>query len=650
MKYLSFMIVFLIISQIFAQNENIISKDELIRYLVENSASDEIDNTKLYEYFENIYENKINISNVSFEELSLFPFLTIQDISEIIISIKNEQKIVNFDFLYQTSVSPTKLKMLIPFFRIVAKMPKDEMEEIQFSAQMRNRIVFQNENQVGIDSNIFLGNKLKTYSRIKGNLNSIYFINFLSEKDVGEKNYSDFVSGNVCYLGENLLQKIIIGDFSINFGEGLLISSSFSSAKSSNVLSVNKKSEILSSYSSSDENSFFRGFATTLNWEKTSLSGIISSNNYDASIDNNQFSSISTSGYHRTNNEIAKHDNLKIITKSAVLEFKSENFYLAGIYFQQHFSSDLLNKTTSNFIGNSAQYASVTNKIMFGKLYYSSEIATDFTNFAQIHSIKFQIENSLSLISTFRNYSSDYYLLFAQGFGENSNTNNEIGFYNGFAYSFFLGKICFYYDFFTFPTIPETSTFSSSGKDILIDFTSNTFKNLQLYIKYKRETKQVLTDNVTDNLQELEDEHTEKLRFWLKFKKKVVQTKTQFDFVQFTELNDIQTGYAISQDFQFNLNDFLKTYLQLAYFQTENYETRIYLYENEIDGMFTNKLLYGNGFQFYCLIKYQPLDFVKFNLKYSQYNKPFEKTLGSGLSEIQSNSDEKITFQIELML
>ncbi|GEM_PF-2640701 len=650
MKYLSFLIVFLAISQIFAQNEDIISKDELIKYLVENSTSDEIDNTKLYEYFENIYENKINISNVSFEELSLFPFLTIQDISEIIISIKNEQKIVNFDFLYQTSVSPSKLKMLIPFFRIDTKKPTDETGEIEFSARMRNRIVFQNENQVGIDSNFFLGNKLKTYSRIKGNLNSSYFINLLAEKDVGEKNYLDFVSGNISYFGDNLLQKIIIGDFSIDFGEGLLISSSFSSAKSSNVLSVNKNSEILSPYSSSDENSFFRGFATTLNWKNISLSGIFSSNNYDASIDNNQFSSISTSGYHRTNSEIAKHDNLKIITKSAVLEYKSENFYSAGIYFQQQFSSDLLNKTTSNFIGNSIQYASITNKIMFGKLYYSSEIASDFSNFAQIHSIKFQIEKNLSLISTFRNYSKDYYSLFAQGFGENSNTNDEIGFYNGFAYSLFLGKIGFYYDFFTFQTIPEKSTFSSSGNDFLIDFTSKRFNNLHLYIKYKREIKQILTENVIDNLKELENEQTEKFRFWLKFQRKVVQTKTQFDFVQFRELNDIQTGYAISQNFQLIVNDFLKTYLQLAYFQTESYETRIYLYENEIDGMFTNKLLYGNGFQFYFLIKYQPLDFVKFNLKYSQYNKPFEKTLGSGLSEIQSNSDEKITFQIELML
>ena len=119
------------------------------------------------------------------------------------------------------------------------------------------------------------------------------------------------------------LKRIIIGDYQIQFGQGLIFSSGLSIGKGSEVINTLEKISLgIRPYTSVIEGGFLRGMAATYqinrNWQ---ISPFISSLRQDANLrtidlegKESVFSSFQNSGLHRTENEIKNKKGQRDVT------------------------------------------------------------------------------------------------------------------------------------------------------------------------------------------------------------------------------------------------------------------------------------------------------------------------------------------------
>lgn len=120
--------------------------------------------------------------------------------------------------------------------------------------------------------------------------------------------------------------------------------------------------------------------------------------------------------------------------------------------------------------------------------------------------------------------------------------------------------------------------------------------------------------------------------------------------MQYKEFSNKENGFLIYQDVKLKLDEKLFLSSRYIFFQTDSYNSRIYEFENDLSGVFSNNALFGEGFRFYFLIQYKIFHNVNLSIKYSDTFKPNETSLGSSYSEIIGNVDNKLSLQFDLTL
>jgi hypothetical protein len=68
----------------------------------------------------------------------------------------------------------------------------------------------------------YVGDRTNQILRYRGQLNANLRVGFLVQKDAGEKNLSDFSSGFIEFKSKGILEKVILGDFVNQWGQGLV--------------------------------------------------------------------------------------------------------------------------------------------------------------------------------------------------------------------------------------------------------------------------------------------------------------------------------------------------------------------------------------------------------------------------------------------
>ncbi|MGY0037279.1 hypothetical protein [Pedobacter sp. NJ-S-72] len=112
----------------------------------------------------------------------------------------------------------------------------------------------------------YLGSPEKILLKYRYNFNDQVAISVLAKKDAGESFFSgasktgfDFISGSLALYKTGRFKKIIAGDYSLQFGQGLSLWTGSSFGKGDDVSGIAKKDTGLKPYTSANEYSFFRG-------------------------------------------------------------------------------------------------------------------------------------------------------------------------------------------------------------------------------------------------------------------------------------------------------------------------------------------------------------------------------------------------------
>lgn len=510
------------IAQKSARKKDIQIEENQIENLIENLDNDgELDFNTLYEDLELYLEKPLDINeadDVTLKESRLFNDIQIADLQYHksthgdLLSVHELQSIPSFDLKSIKALEPfvTVSGGLYDYNMGIGQMIKETKSELylKWRRTLEDQKGFEEDRENG-----FEGDPNKLYLRYKLYHENRFRITLLAEKDAGETLFSgsnpqgfDFYSGHI-HLKEysRTIKDIIIGDYNVSFGQGLVLHNGFGSNKSAYVMDIKKGGRKLKSYSSINEINFNRGIATTLQVaQNLNLTLFASSKKIDAStvaesidietgLEN--FSAFRVDGFHRTPSEIEKESNLLQQTTGASLAYYKNAFSIGLNVLYNKFDKTLLRDNEPynfyRFTGNSLLNTSIDYTYKWQNLHFYGETArSDNGALATLNGLLIGMDKKIDLAFLHRNLAKDYQVLNGNAFGETFGASNEQGFYTGLILRPLKSwTISSYFDLWSHPWLRFSQDAPSGGKEFLININYYKKRKFNFYTQYKYETK-----------------------------------------------------------------------------------------------------------------------------------------------------------------
>jgi hypothetical protein len=505
------------------------------------------------------------------------------------------------------------------------------------------------------------GTQEKLYLRYRYSSENIQ-AGLTSEKDAGESFFSganangfDFYSGFVNVGFAKGKHRLYAGDYLVQLGQGLVAWQGFSLSKSTEVENVAKFNQGIRSYSSTDENKFMRGVATDFSLGRFKWYSFLSYKNFDAnrdSIDGQAvFTSFQTSGLHRTAGEIEDKNSVSGLTAGSGLKYSAGQFSLGLSAVHQQFELPLKKADAdyNRFLFEGGQLTNLGADYQWGmnRYYFFGETAWSGTNgWATLHGLQATPVDQLGFSILYRNIGKKYNAPLAGAFTEGSQVNDEQGVYLGAVLRPAAKiNIRMYADFFQHRWIKYTTAAPASGHEYLAQLDYQLPQGWKVYGRYFYERKPVKANGELTKINLAQKR--EKLRLQLDGKwKETLLFKSRAEWIWYGH-EQLSQGFLIFQDVGFKTRkNNLNCWARIAYFNTDDYDSRVYAYENDLLYQFSIPAFYGEGFRFYLNGKVKICENIDIWVKASQSKYLAADLIGSGNSEIEGNKRTEVKFQV----
>ncbi len=655
----------------YSQQDSITTLEDFLELVADESVIDQ-DDSQILDLIELLLLYPVNINEATVQDLLIIPFIDAVSAQRII-----EYRNKHGNYFSKQELNSIKglnsdlLKILKPLITVADTRPKkiftpapkaplsaartlsDSHKDYRLS--IRSRAITDLQERRGFEEGKYLGSRIKSYFRLRGDYQNRYSFSGLIEKDAGERSFTDFYSASLSIRDVAWFNQVIVGDFLAEFGQGLVLWSPYAFSKGSDaVATVVRKARNFSQYTSTDENLFFRGVALSTIISGVGISGFVSVNKADATLleSNDEISALSLSGLHRTESEILKKDvlqNMSFALRIDTNPLELVNFSL--LHLRTKFDRSLVPADKSKPAGDSFSFTSASYDFIFQRLRFSGEVAYNSTSVASVNSLSFELTKSFSAIVLLRSYPRNFTNLYGKGFGESSRTQNEFGIYTGFRWQTPVGNFNVYYDQFKFPFATTDLALPINGNEIMINYSARISKGFFFSARYKNELKEI--DETINNVQQLVDKRLQRIRTDFIYNvNKNLRLKSRLEYSNYSvdDINQTEEGFLFYQDIRLNLLKNLRLYSRLVLFQSDSFNSRLYEFENDLTGVLSNPALFGEGIKWYVLIYYNVFDYLRLSIKYSELHKPNEETLSSGLNLIKSNTDDRLSIQIDYSL
>ncbi|MGB3075295.1 MAG: hypothetical protein WBB36_08230, partial [Chitinophagales bacterium] len=499
--------------------------------------------------------------------------------------------------------------------------------------------------------------------------NTKFSYGITGQKDAGEEFFKgtqkqgfDFYSFHLYYRGNNFLKAIAVGDYELKFGQGLLAASGFGISKSSMVMTVKYGGRTLKPYTSTNEFNFFRGGAVVVGTKNISLTAFISSKKIDGNIgkvdtlDEDVFvTSVGGDGLHRTESEVADKNTVHQTVTGGNIDFKIHSLSLgASVIYSKYsvpLSPSLEPYNEFRFTGDQLTTGGVHYDWQYRNFNLFGEAAMDQDGGkALLSGLLISVDPRVDLSFIYRNYGKDFHSLYANAFAESSTVDNESGMYSGIIIRPARAwQIAAYADFFNKPWLDYGIDAPSNGLDLLTQVTFKPNKVLEVYARWKNEAKQQNSSVNNEPLDYIVGVRKQNLRFNLSYKASssfTLHSRAEWVFFKEEKLST-QYGFLAYQDLIYHrLGSPLQLTARICLFDADDYDARIYAYENDVLYAYSVPAFSNRGMRFYAIARYTITRGVDVWIRYAQTYYSNLTVIGSGLDEI--NGDTKSEVKVEV--
>ncbi|MCH2450814.1 MAG: helix-hairpin-helix domain-containing protein [Gracilimonas sp.] len=628
---------------------------------------------QLTQFLEDLSSNPININRAGLDDLLQVPGINLK-IARAIIDYRGEKPFETREELLEVSgIGPATYRRMQPYvtiggtgaqFRDMYMRPEYWLADRKFD--IFSRYQQDNEQREGYrrpDSlGGYLGSPVKYYQRLRMTTNHLS-VNLTQEKDPGETLNGitdfDYNSSHIAFVDNGKLNDLVIGDYSVSFGQGLVLWSGGAFGKGREVTgTVSKNERGIKPYSSAQETDFFRGVAASYG-ETVELTVFYSDRARTASIiegDTTRFPS--SAGFHRTENELKRKDNIDQKTYGGRVRVDTRFGLIGATGYYNSFSSYIAQGTSiSNrfdFEGSDHSVFGVDYRGLIRNAFVFGEVArSENGGFGAVAGLEAPVGEDTELALLYRNYQRDFQSFFASGFGERSSApQNEEGLYIGLRHDL-NQKVMLsgYFDQYRFASPTFGTTQATGGFDMLglVEVFFNSQLNVYLLLRNEiQDEEYVVVNEMGKGELRVGQEKRSSIRANFEYHvSPMVRLRSRVEYVRNQEAGGIQEdGFLIYQDLRIQPILKLRVDGRISLFDTDSFTTRVYQFESDLLYVLSNTVLYNQGQRAYIALKYDITEFADIWFKYGITIFEDTQVLGSGLGEVRGNKRSSIGLQV----
>ena len=632
----------------------------------------ETEDDSYHQQWERFRKNPLNMNTADENDLRELKILSGLQIANFISYRKLVGKFIS---IYELQAVPAWdvqiIKKLLPFITIAEPIDLTDIFKTRFSKgdhSLSFRYSQVLEKSAGFEKTStgtkYLGTPPKLFLRYRYLYKNLLQFGVVGDKDAGEQFFKgaqkygfDFYSFHFFARKLGSIQALALGDFTVNMGQGLIQWQSLAFRKSVDVLGIKRQSPILRPYNSAGEFSFHRGAGITLLKGKLETTAFISyrklSANFVADTVSNEeyITSFLNSGYHRTESEIAGRHKLGQLALGGNIKYKGSNWHTGfnAIYFD--FSSPVVKRPEPYNLyaisGKNWNNYSIDYSYTHRNFHFFGEAAMD-KNFSKafLNGLLISVDPRVDISFLHRHIDPQYQSNNGNAFTENTYPTNEKGFYAGISIRpVSAWRFDGYIDVYKFPWLKYLVDAPSQGNDLLAQITYNPNKHLEVYTRYRSETKQGNQPGNNTAMNYLVSLPRQNWRTQISYRiNQTLAVRSRTELLWYDKKGEnAETGFLTFFDVIYKPP--LKNYsgnIRLQYFETDEYNSRIYAYENDVLFYYSIPAFYDHGFRYYLNINYNLNSNISFWLKWSQTLYNDLESIGSGLDEIPGSKKSEI--------
>ena len=610
-------VLILISTEIFSQEKQ---QSGVITSIAEELAADENDQQgaeNFADMLRALIEDPVALNSADEKELSRLFFLTGFQVKILCDYVRKNGRIFT---IYELANIPgfdqETARMLLPFITLTGDIRETDDTLILHHTLLTNLII-----KPGTSDTSSIGSPLKMlmrYSLSAGKFSG----GFTIEKDPGEKLLSghppmpDYLSVNLAWRGKGFVKRVIIGDYSARFGQGVALNTTALCGYSLSAPFNMSGRDELKPHTSSEENNFFRGIALITGTGRTDILVFLSSVRIDATLADSSadegtlIKSLYKTGVHNTSSSLVKKDNLResAFGLNIAHTFKNLNtgIILTGSRFSIPFSqggggpADLYDFTGRDIILASGYYSLLLRNFIF-----SGELAWEGRKkFAFVQNLAFRPCDRLTLNLIYRNYSQGFISFHGRGPGMSSSAGSEKGLTGSFAFE--AARFLFINagtDLRIYPWLRYRNSAPSSTirHEVRVRYLPSDKLSFEILYGYR--------SSVNDQGRETSiaipaESATHSVRFqWRYITSGSLTLTTRIDIKKLIPKGE--NGVALIQDLSLKIKKVpLSLWFRYGVFSTGSYYTGIYAWENDILYGFSVPVLFGKGSRTYIVARW----------------------------------------------
>lgn len=450
------------------------------------------------------------------------------------------------------------------------------------------------------------------------------------EKDAGEQFFRgeqkygfDHYSGSLYARNIGLLKCAVLGDFRLNFGQGLVLGSSMMSGKGAGVSGIRRFSDGIRPVATTNESRFFRGGAV--------------------SIGNTTWSGSAFVG------RVTEEDRTAF---GGALSYRRARFTIAAqaIAFGEYGDSATTREKWQSLLHPNRLNASLSYQTLVRQtLLFGEAAVNEKGKLAALQGALVPVTPVFKIAAMIRYYANGYESPMGSGFRTSSGDCGEFGTYlTGHLVLSRSVEADLFCDYYRLRWLSHQTDAPVQGMDAGASLTCRLPRKSVLYLRYQWKTK---PKNESDDtyMHRLLEQSRHRLRLqWTNSPLPWLNTKTEINMV-FNKGPDATKrwykGILIYQDMALNFKKpQLSVHLRVAYFDTDRYDERLYAYENDVYYAFTIGSYYYQGMRAYLLLRYKIRNFsIWFRISRTHY---LNKTdISSGLTHIDKPHKTEVKAQ-----
>lgn len=624
------------------------------RYLDQLGEIEDVEGTgwaSAHEILSELAAHPIDINSATRENLLQLPFLTEQEVEEISEYIYRYAPLKSLGELAMIrSLSYEKRQLLLRFIYIGE-------EKEQGFPQWKNIIKYGNHTFIATgkvpfyerkgDKEGYLGYPYRHNLRYTFNYGNAVKIGIIGAQDAGEPFFAnrnkvgyDFYSFYAVLQNLGRVETLALGRYRLGYGCGLVMNTDFSLGKLGMLTTLGRNQNNIRAHSSTMQANYLQGAAAKIKLTKgLDLSVFTSWRKIDATLTDSGFiQTIRTDGYHRTQTEMDKKNNASQMVAGGHLNFFKKGYHLGITGTFTHLNQELHPATAALYrtyyaSGNDIWNASMDYGYNGSHLTINGETATGSCGaIATLNTLSWKATSELSLMAIQRFYSKKYYSLFSQSFSEGGRIQNESGLYVGATWQPSRKfQMMAYGDYCYFPWPRYQVKEASHTWDYLLQMTWLPEK-WKIGMRYR--LKRPEQNNADATALEWKTQHRGRLS--VAYDTGVWSSHTQGDLA-FSAADEKSFGWMLSEQLQVKYH-WLEVSASIAYFHTDDYDSRLYAYERGMLYGFNFPMFYGEGIRYWLMGHVSLLKNLKLTAKIGTTNYFDRSSIGTSYQEIAHSS------------